>query len=120
MSMTPDDVVQASLDKSVEDFAKARLSINELANELANVADVIEPVLSDQVKRIREARMASTAEIGRIADAVRDLRTLLVSKEADQMVTRAERLLAVLKELEEFRACGSLEAFSKAFAVVTP
>ncbi len=118
--MTPDDIMQKSLEKSVEDFEKAQDAIQSLANELATVADIIEPALADQVRRIREARMASTGEIGKVADAVRDLRGLLVSKDAEQMVSRAERLLAVLRELEEFRACGALEAFSKAFSTVAP
>lgn len=118
--MTPEDIVRNSLNKSVEDFEKSKVAIQDLANELASVADVIESALADQVKRLREARMASTNEIGRIVDAVRELRGLLASKEAEQMVNRAERLLAVLRELEEFRACGALDAFSKAFSVVTP
>ena len=41
----------------------AREVVRTLANDLADVADVIEPILADHIKRIRQARMGSLDEL---------------------------------------------------------
>jgi ABC-type transporter Mla subunit MlaD len=102
-----------------DELDKARAVVRELANDLADVADVIEPVLADHVKRLRQARMTSIDELRQIAAGIRELRQVLVTPEADLMIERATRLLAVFRELEEFRACGFLDAYIQAFARTT-
>jgi hypothetical protein len=87
----------------------AREVVRTLANDLADVADVIEPVLQSHVKRLREVRMTTMAELREITAGVRELKTVMTSKDTEQMLTQAERFLRVCREIEEFRASGFLD-----------
>jgi vacuolar-type H+-ATPase subunit H len=113
-----DRILQESLAKSAEELDKAKTTVHNLANELINVVDIIEPALADQTKRIRDARMASVLEIQQITESIKTLRLMLLSPESKQMLDRGERLLAILRDLEEFRSSGALESFAKAFSSV--
>jgi len=93
----------------------AREVVRTLANDLADVADVIEPILADHIKRIRQARMGSLDELRMISAGIRELRDTLMKPETAQMLDRAERFLRICRELEEFRAVGFLDAFLEAF-----
>lgn len=97
---------------------QAREVVRNLANELADVADVIEPVLSSHVKRLREARMASLDELRQISNAIHTLTQLLTSQDTSHMLAQAERFLHVCREVEEFRACGFLDAWVRLLAEV--
>jgi negative regulator of replication initiation len=109
--------VAEHLAETNKELEQARAVVRDLANDLAAVADVIEPVLSDHVKRIRQARMASVEELRQMAHAVRELRDLLLAKDTERMLDQTERFLRLCRELEEFRAIGFLDAFVQAFAV---
>jgi phage-related protein len=119
MKTTADDVVQQSIATSVSELENARTAVQDLANELASVIDVIEPALADQVGRLRASRMASVGELQQIASAVREVRLMLLSKDAGLAIERGEKLLTILRDLEDFRASGALDAFAKAFATVS-
>jgi negative regulator of replication initiation len=98
-----------------EEIDGARNVVHALANELADVIEVIEPALVEHTRRLRQARMMSLEEMRQVTTAVREMRDLLLSKQTDEMLIRAERFLAVCRELEEFRMCGFLDAFVRLF-----
>lgn len=93
----------------------AREVVRTLANDLADVADVIEPVLENHIARVRRARMGSVDELRQISGAIKELRDLLTNADTKLMLDQAERFLRVCRELEEFRAVGFLDAFVQAF-----
>ncbi len=112
-----DAEIARALATTTEELEKAREVVRKLANELSDVVDIIEPALGEQVARIRRARMTSVDELRQIGTAVRETSELLLGARTEQMLTRAERFLKVMQELEEFRACGALEGFVSVFGI---
>jgi negative regulator of replication initiation len=93
--------------------------IRTLAKDLADVADVIEPVLLDHAKRIRQARMTTIDEIRQSVQALREYRDFLASEQTQRAIDRGKQLVAVCTALEEFRMCGFLDAYLKAVIETT-
>lgn len=97
----------------------AREVIRTLATDLADVAEVIEPVLLDHAKRLRQARMTTIDEIRLSVQALREYRDFLSSAHTQQAIDRGRQLVAVCTALEEFRMCGFLDAYLKAVVETT-
>ena len=73
----------------------AREVVRNLANELADVIEVIEPALADQTKRLRQARMAALDEMRLITTNLQELRKLLIAPDTDRMLKQGDRFLAL-------------------------
>ena len=99
-----------------DELEAAREVVRELANELADVIEVIEPTLAEHTKRLRQARMASLDEMRLITTTLQELRKLMLAPETEAMLKKGERFLAMCRELEEFRACGFLDAYVRLLA----
>jgi negative regulator of replication initiation len=106
----------AAIHATTEELEAARAVVQTLANELADVIEVIEPALADHTKRLRQARMASLDEMRQITTHLQELRKLLTSSETEHMLRQGERFLALCRELEEFRAVGFLDAYVRLLA----
>lgn len=111
---------EIELIKNIHDASQeldaAREVVRTLANDLADVADVIEPVLADQAKRIRAARMSVIDECRQVATALREFRESIGSPSMTHAIEMTERFVVVFEKLEEFRACGFLDAYVEMFA----
>lgn len=115
----PDQQLANAIRVTTEEIDGARNVVRNLANELADIIDVIEPAIADHTKRIRQARMNALEEMRQLTTAIRDMRELLLSPKSEEMLVRAERFLAVCRELEEFRMCGFLDSFVQLFVVAS-
>ena len=60
-----------------EEINTAREVVRNLANELADVIDVIEPALTSHTNRIRQARMASIEEMRQVTLGIRELKQVI-------------------------------------------
>lgn len=98
-----------------EELEGSREIVRTLANELAEVIDIVEPALAEHTKRLRQSRMSSIEELRQISSQVKEVRELMLSDRTEQMLVRAERFLKVCEQLEEFRAVGFLDAFVQLF-----
>lgn len=116
--MPDEQEIVKSIHEATKELDEARDVVRNLANDLAEVADVIEPILTEQSQRIRRARMQVIDECRQTAVALKEFRDILQSNAMLSAIERAERLISACKELEEFRACGFLDAFLEAFAGV--
>jgi hypothetical protein len=114
----PDEDLElaAAIQQTTEGLDAAREVVRNLANELADVIEVIEPTLAQHTKRLRQARMASLDEMRLITTSLQELRKLLLAPEMEQMLRQGERFLKLCGELEEFRACGFLDAYIQLLA----
>jgi hypothetical protein len=109
----PDEDLElaAAIRQTSEELDAAREVVRNLANELADVIEVIEPALIEHTKRLRQARMTSLDEMRLITTTLQELRRLLLAPETEQMLRQGERFLKLCSELEEFRVCGFLDAY---------
>ena len=114
--MDRDLEIAAAIKATHEELDAAREVVRTLANELADVIDVVEPILADHTKRIRQARITALDEMRQVTVHLKDMREVLLAPQTDRMLAQAERFLAVCRELEEFRAVGFLDAFIQLFA----
>lgn len=114
--MPDEDVrVAEAIRTTTAELEQARVVVRDLANELGDVIEVIEPALAEHIARLRQARMSSLDEIRQITNAIKSMKDVLLSPQTDQMLTRAERFLRVCRDLEEFRGVGFLDAFVELF-----
>jgi Na+/phosphate symporter len=111
-----DAELASAIHATTEELNSARAVVQTLANELADVIDVIEPALADHTKRLRQARMASLEEMRQVTTHIQELRKLLTAPETEYMLRQGERFLALCRELEEFRAVGFLDAYVRLLA----
>lgn len=109
------ELVKAIADTKRE-LEESKEVIRALANELGEVADIIEPALAGQAERIRRVRMSTLDEVRQVVAGLKELRDAVGNERTERAIANGERLLAVCRELEEFRASGFLDAFLKAFA----
>ena len=98
-----------------EEINTAREVVRNLANELADVIDVIEPALTSHTNRIRQARMASIEEMRQVTLGIRELKQIILADSTDQMLVKAERFIAICRELERWRADGTLDRLLRLF-----
>ena len=100
-----------------EQLDAAREVVHGLANELADVVDVIEPILADHIQRIRRTRLATLQELREITAGLKEVKTTLTDPGLTAAIATGERFVAVMEKLEEFRACGFLDSYLEAFRV---
>lgn len=116
MAETNRDIhIAEQIEATRKELDQARDVVCALANDLADVADVIEPVLADHITRIRHARMTTLDELRQISAGVQELRNMVLHPDMERTLLQAERLLRACRDLEEFRAVGALDAFLRAF-----
>lgn len=106
----------AAIELTKGEIDGAREVVRQLANELADVVEVVEPIIADHTKRIRQARMSSLDEMRQIVSAVKELREIMGAGSTEKALVQAERFLRVCRELEEFRIVGFVDAFVAAFS----
>jgi DNA-binding transcriptional ArsR family regulator len=104
---------------ATSELETAREVVRNLANDLASVADVIEPVLMDHATRIRRARMTTVDEVRQSISALKEHRDFLLDKKTAEAVKIGNQLIDVCQRLEEFRMCGFLDAYLKAVVEVS-
>jgi hypothetical protein len=91
--MADDDLqIADAIRATQEELNTAREVVRQLANELADVIDVIEPAIAEHANRLRQARMSSLDEMRQITTHVMELRRVLLAPETERMLRqRASR-----------------------------
>lgn len=92
------------------EVSEARDTVRALANEVAALANVIEPQLLDCITRTRSARMAIVTELRQSLDAMRDVRKFFLESDYRTEMERLEQFIAVARELEALKQSGVLDA----------
>jgi hypothetical protein len=116
MSEDRDQEIAAAIKATTDELTAARDVVHDLANELADVIDVIEPALAEHTKRLRAARMGAIDEMRLITTQIREMRELILGEKTEQMLIRGERFVKLMRDVEEFRACGFLDDFVRLLA----
>lgn len=111
-----DLMLNQAIERTRGELNQAREVVRNLANELADVIEVVEPALTAHSTRLRQVRMSSINEMREISGQLKTLTDLLLAEKTERMLKQAERFLVVCRELEEFRAVGFLDAFVQLFA----
>lgn len=93
-----------------EELEAAKEDLEGLANELAAVADIIEPALIDQTRRIRAARITAVDETRQALTALRELRAFFSEAGYTKEIERMEHFVAICQQFKKLKDEGLLDA----------
>ncbi len=100
-----------ALIKSInEEAAESKARLEEIANEVQALSDVIQPALMEHIKQIRAARMTAISEINQSLTLLRDLRCFFLESDYKAEMERLERFVSLCKELKALKDSGVLDA----------
>lgn len=116
--MADEELLVNAIRDSTSELDKAREVVRDLANDLADVADVIEPVLEGYGKRIRASRMTIVSECEQTSAALKAFVKIIMDPSVLKAIEQSERLLKAMNDLEQFRLCGGIDAYLRAFGAV--
>lgn len=105
---------------SMEDMAKLLKEVNSevqeskkilqnLANEVRAVSDIVGPVLVNQVKELRSSRMAAVSEINQSLKALQDIRTFFLESDYEKEMTRLKEFVGICQDLRMLKQDGTLD-----------
>jgi DNA-binding transcriptional ArsR family regulator len=104
--------IDKMLDETNRQMDQSKKILQELANEVVSLAEVIQPALDKQISALRSARMTTVSEISQSLTVLRDIRRFFLEEAHVQEMERLERFVAVCKELERLKKDGVLDALS--------
>lgn len=104
------------VDKMIEQtnmqMEQSKRILQDLANEVSALADIVQPALEKQIGALRSARMTTVNEIKESLTALRDIRKFFLEDDYEAEMQRLERFVKVCRELQELKAAGVLDAVS--------
>jgi hypothetical protein len=98
------------LEAANKEVENSRLILEDLQNKVRALGDIVLPALAEQVKAIRDSRMAVSREVGQILGDLRDVRQFFIEKDYELEMARLERFIALCKELQGLKSDGTLDA----------
>jgi DNA-binding Xre family transcriptional regulator len=100
-----------------DELRKAKQEMQDLANELVNIQEIVSVKLARQLDAIRNHRMASVRELQDILAPLKALRSFF-DDGGERDAARLERLNALCSELERFHRSGALSGLVTALQVI--
>lgn len=84
--------------------------LQELANEVTALAEVVQPALEKQIAALRSARMATVNEIQQTLVALRDIRKFFLEDDYQKELERLRDFVELCQLLKELKEAGVLDA----------
>jgi hypothetical protein len=93
-----------------DDVKASKMVLEELANDVRALADIVHPLLVEHVKVLRSSRMAAVAEVRDSIAALREVRTFFLESNYEKEMQRLERFVAVCREIQQLKSSGVFDA----------
>ncbi len=102
--------IEKMLAETNKEMENSKRILQELANEVAALTDIVQPALEKQIAALRSARMATVNEIKESLVALREIRKFFM--ESDHMVEcgRLAEFVGVCERLRDLKSQGVLDA----------
>lgn len=84
--------------------------LQDLANEIRALSDVVNPSLMEQIKNIRQARMTVVSEIRESLSALREIRAFFLESNYETEMQRLERFVRLCREIQALKSEGVFDA----------
>ncbi len=101
---------RALLEEANEEVTKSKEVLEDLANKIKSLAEIVIPELHKQSEVVRASRMSVVREVSLSLDAFKDVRKFFLDKDYKNEMERLERFVAICKELKELKEQGVLDA----------
>lgn len=98
---------------SKESIEASKKTLQDLANEVSNLADIIQPALEKQIMAIRSARMATVNEIRESLLALREIRKFFLEDDYQKEMDRLAAFVALCKEVQTLKTDGTFDAVAE-------
>ena len=102
----------ALLEAAHKELSITKQTLQELANEIRAVHDIVAPQLLAQAQSLRSARMTVVADLREAMTALRDVRKFFLESDYAVEMARLERYVALCRELQVLQQQGVLDAVS--------
>lgn len=103
-----------SLRLAAEELLKSKAELQTLVNEMGKLKTHVLALLADQIKEVRESRMALTGEMGQMLVSLREVRKFFLEDPHEAEATRLTHFVQTCRELRQLVDDGTLEALSDA------
>lgn len=106
-----EDMVEA-LRLANDEARKSKEALQALKNDVSALGDVIGPLLVDQIKSLRDQRMAVVGEINQMLTMLRDIRAFFLEKDYRDEIQRMHEFIGLAERLRQLHADGTLSAIT--------
>ncbi len=93
-----------------EEVVESKKVLEGLYNELSSVLTQLNPLFREQIKSIRDARMASVSEIQLALVAMRDIRKFFLEEDYEKEMKRLSEFVELCREMKRLKEEGTLDA----------
>jgi len=102
--------IEKLLKQTTEDVREAKKTLEELANEVAALADIVGPALEKQIQALRSARMTTVTEIQQALGSLREIRKFFLEEDFNKEMQRLEQFVKLCREIKELKDLGLFDA----------
>lgn len=88
---------------------KSKQLIEDLANKVRSINEVVQPMLIEMINETRSNRMAVVSEIQTSLKMLSDVRKFFLEKDYEVEMQRMERFISVCKEMQKLKSDGTLD-----------
>lgn len=107
----------AEIDKMLEqtnrEIEQSKKVLQDLANEVTTLADIVQPALEKQIGALRSARMATVNEIRESLGALREIRKFFLEDDYAREMERLKEFTEVCQALQSLKQAGVLDAVAE-------
>ena len=105
--------IDKMLEQTNREIEQSKKLLQELANEVVTLADIVQPALDKQIQALRSARMSTVLEIRESLSALRDIRKFFLEEDYEREMGRLERFVGVCRELQKLKREGVLDSVAE-------
>lgn len=102
--------VKELLKQSNDELERSKKILQDLANEVTAMTDIVQPALEKQIGALRSARMSTVNEIRESLSSLREIRKFFIEDDYEVEMNRLERFVKLCRELQELKAAGVFDA----------
>lgn len=113
------DEVKKMMASTTLEMEKAKSILQDLANEVTAMTEIIEPALTRQIVALRSARMAVVGEVQAALPAFREVRAFFTDANYDRELAQLERFVAACSKLKELKDSGALDAIQNCMVAMS-
>lgn len=101
---------QAMIKESADECREAKVVLEDLANDIRALNDVVGPTLADHIKAIRSARMTAIAEIQQTLIAMKEIRKFFLDGDYQFEMDRLKKFVEICRAIKALKEDGTLDA----------
>jgi len=100
----------AEMEVATKAVANAKKEYQKTFNEMKAMSDVLTPLMQEQIKEVRSARMSVVNEFQSMLASMKEVRKFFLEAEHDKEVARLKEFVSLCDRMIELKKSGMLDA----------